>query len=631
MKNFQKSKALLLSLMMVVFFVLPMSAQQTDGFFRSGDDDIYNNRDGVVSSGITNNNFQSTPLGSGLLIMVAAGAGYAIARRKRNRKGMTLLLALALVLGLTQCKKNIETITPAVSDGVNITLNVDNGSRVIVDPTASQMVTFESGDQIIVISNGVYVGYLQHNGTTFTGSITNPTAGQPLYFYFFSNRLDVNSLTLGSSSCPPVYIGDQTNGLPVISMAPSKEDYSSSVTSYSAVLENYCSLMKFNVTAPSTAPICITGMCNAVTPNFAGHTLGQAYNGDGLIMMKGVTSSNPVTYAVVLSQEALAEGATAMSGTGALLYTADHFYSTTRPAIPEIRNGYLYDGTDAVNLTLTEENNTYDALTTPLTFEARTAGAKVTFNINAIASNPVEYCKYGANAGCSWQTYTSGTAINLENVGDKVMFRGTNNFYSTTISGHSNFSCSASCFIYGNIMSLIDKDNMTTATFTTPGWDQQVFQYLFNGNTNIDIHTSRDLVLPATELVSNCYSGMFKGCTGLTKAPALPATTLASGCYSNMFCNCSNLETAPVLPASTLTYDCYCNMFEYCAKINSITCLATSDGGVNDFSRLTHWWLDGVASSGTFITPATSINWPTDSPHGIPVGWTRVDYVAPTE
>lgn len=553
------------------------------------------------------------------------------------RKMTYFVMALALALGFTQCKKEVvQPQNEGEGNQVRISLDVNggnNGSRADVDPNGSPMVTFKNGDQIIVVSNGVYVGYLQHNGTTFTGSITDPTEGQPLYFYFLSNKVNPETeLTVGSNSCPPVVISDQTEELPVLSLAPSTVNYSSSVSSYSAVLKNKCALMKFNVTAPSTAPICITGMCNAVTPNFTDHELGQGYNGDGLIMMKGVTPSNPVTYAVVLAQEALAEGATAMGGTGARLYTADNFYSTTRPAIHEIRNGKFYNGTDAVALTLTEENNTYNALTTPLTFEARTAGAKVTFNINAIASNPVEYCKYGANAGCSWQTYTSGTAINLENVGDKVMFRGSNAFYSTTVSGNSNISCSASCFIYGNIMSLIDKDNITTATFTAPGWDQQVFQYLFNGNTNIDIHTSRDLVLPATELVSNCYSAMFKGCTGLTKAPALPATTLASGCYSNMFCNCSNLETAPVLPASTLTNDCYCNMFEYCAKINSITCLATSDGGVNDFSRLTHWWLDGVASSGTFITPATSsVNWPTDSPHGIPAGWTRVDYVAPSK
>lgn len=553
------------------------------------------------------------------------------------RKMVCFVMAFAMVLGFTQCKKDQpEPQNESEGNQVRITLNVNNGnngSRANVDPTASPMVTFESGDQIIVSSGGHYVGYLEHDGSGFTGTITDPVVGKPLFFYFLGNKVNpLTELTVGVSDGIPVDISDQTDELPVISIGSSINAsgdtvyYSTGMTSFTSRLSNKCSLMKFNVTAPSTAPICITGMANAVTVSFKKQTAGQGYLHDGLIMMKGVTASNPVTYAVVFSQEALAEGAPLMTGPEALLYTADHFYSTTRPAIPEIRNGYLYDGPDAV--TLTEENSTYDALETPLTFEARTAGARVTFNIYAtVASNPVEY---NVNA-YGWQTYTSGTAIELENVGDKVMFRGSNNFYSQE--SDSKFSCSGSCFIYGNIMSLIDKVNFPTATSMPTGqaWNQHVFQGLFADNTNIDIHSSRDLVLPATELVDGCYSRLFYGCTSLTKAPELPAEELATSCYYSMFTNCSNLETAPVLRAETLAHSCYCNMFENCAKINSITCFATSTGGENDFTRLTQWWLSGVASTGTFITPATSVNWPTDSPHGIPAGWTREDYVAPTE
>ena len=62
-------------------------------------------------------------------------------------------------------------------------------------------------------------------------------------------------------------------------------------------------------------------------------------------------------------------------------------------------------------------------LETPLTFEAAEAGAQVTFNIfTTVATNEVQYSTDGEH----WSTYTSGTAITLTNVGDKVMFRGTN-------------------------------------------------------------------------------------------------------------------------------------------------------------------------------------------------------------
>ena len=42
---------------------------------------------GVTLNGMTHDNFQVTPLGSGLAILVAAGAGYATVKsRKRNKK-----------------------------------------------------------------------------------------------------------------------------------------------------------------------------------------------------------------------------------------------------------------------------------------------------------------------------------------------------------------------------------------------------------------------------------------------------------------------------------------------------------------------------------------------------------------
>jgi hypothetical protein len=61
-------------------------------------------------------------------------------------------------------------------------------------------------------------------------------------------------------------------------------------------------------------------------------------------------------------------------------------------------------------------------------------------------------------------------------------------------------------------------------------------------------------------------------------------------------------------------------MFYGCTSLNSVTCLAT-DISAED---CTTEWLDGVATSGTFYAnPST--NWTTNSPSGIPSGWTRED------
>ena len=150
--------------------------------------------------------------------------------------------------------------------------------------------------------------------------------------------------------------------------------------------------------------------------------------------------------------------------------------------------------------------------------------------------------------------------------------------------------------------------------------------------------------LPATTLAANCYRAMFAGCTSLTTAPELPATTakpycyyymfenctsltnvqatlpataLAIYCYQRMFTGCTSLTTAPELPAKTLLNYCYNNMFNGCTSLRYVKCLATNISA----SNCTSYWLKSVASSGTFVKPASMTSWTTGT-SGIPSGWT---------
>ena len=264
-----------------------------------------------------------------------------------------IVMAGLLVLGLAQCKKEQTNNTQSEGNVVRITLNVgpstgsgtNNGSRVNVDPDAMEQVTFANGDQIVVASNGAVVGTLEHNGTNFTGDITSPTEGQPLYFYFLGNKQ--GTVANGTAELT-VNISDQTTeaGLPVISMGQSSVNYSTAETNYTSRLYNKCSLMMFNVTTPSTAAICITGMNNTVTVDFSNPTdenYGFSYgkDGDGLITMLGVTSENDTTWAIVLPQDALAEGEDGS------VYTADDAYVGTRPQMDAIEmNTFLNAGVD---------------------------------------------------------------------------------------------------------------------------------------------------------------------------------------------------------------------------------------------------------------------------------------------
>ena len=254
-------------------------------------------------------------------------------------------LAFALMLGLTQCKK--ENTTTSSNDGakVPITLNVNggastpstgseigsatDGSRVAVEG-GTGVVTFESGDVLYVASNGVYVGTMAYNGTVFSGEINEPTEGEKLHFYFLGNKTpEFNSNNTGCS----VVIDDQTEYLPVISYAPSRENYQVGKTDYNATLLNKCALVKFNVTSASEAATCIVGMNNEVIVNFSDNSFEYGQNGEGIITLPAGSGEK---WAILLPQDRIDHSSA---------YSVDEMYSGSCGTIPAIEeNGYLTNG-----------------------------------------------------------------------------------------------------------------------------------------------------------------------------------------------------------------------------------------------------------------------------------------------
>lgn len=606
-----------------------------------------------------------------------------------KRKALALSWALATVLALafTQCKKEetpavtptddtTETLTnaPILPQGetVHITLKVNQNNDEKLDVTPPH-VNFENGDTLYVASDGKYVGYLLYVGSNseFVGDITGATAGQPLYFYLLGNRgvngiswTVANEVTTGCSldisNQHDYFAGQPANKqLPVVSCAPSNEDFAAGAAAqdFTAILCNQCALVKFKTNVIS-GKVTLGNMYNKANVNFATKTITPAATTGSISF---ATDADGVGWVILLPHD------------GAITATASAAgYDDTSVTIPAINNNaYLSDGI-AVNL------EAFYPLATPLTFEAITAGASVTFTKGkyAIWTNPVEYSLNGG----AWTEYASGTGITLTNVGDKVSFRGNNVRYASgdIRDYYSYFSCDEDCYIYGNVMSLVNKDDFATNTNPTLT-GTYTFCHLFGNfdsstnqnapNPHLYNHSSKTLVLPATTLASSCYNLMFSGCTSLTTAPALPATTLrqfcyykmfegctslttvpstlpattlfdhcygcmfqgctrlttaptlpattlATRCYWNMFKGCTSLTTAPQLLASTLTDNCYRSMFEGCSNLNNVTCLATNISA----SDYTTDWLSGVAATGTF-TKASGITWPSGA-SGIPSGWT---------
>ena len=253
----------------------------------------------------------------------------------------TIIISLVLVLGLTQCKKTEQPTADNTENTIAITLSVggNNGNaKVDVDPSTGT-VDFEGGDIIYVGSGGKYVGMLTHNGNHhFQGNISDPVEGEPLQFYFLGNVTPEETLGAGTTEECSVVISDQTQRLPVISCAPSNEDFSLTNTTYTAHLLNKCSLVKFSVSTPSAAPICVTGMYNKVTVDFVNNTVAYSQDGDGILMLPGGAGQDVEKWAIVLPQPALEEGEE-----GSVYSSAN--YTGIRPAMPEVLvNAYWQAG-----------------------------------------------------------------------------------------------------------------------------------------------------------------------------------------------------------------------------------------------------------------------------------------------
>ena len=349
----------------------------------------------------------------------------------------------------------------------------------------------------------------------------------------------------------------------------------------------------------------------------------------------------------------------------------------------ELSDVAVSDWTEIADLPGGEASGTWD-LATPLTIEAIEAGAQVTFTFSSVvAENSVQYRTWSGAAWGDWTTYTGGTAITLTNVGDKLQFRGDNASYATSSSNYSSIRFDKYCYVYGNIMSLITSTGYSTATTLTGSYS---FFKLFYYNICLKSHATKQLFLPATTLADSCYENMFEECSELTTAPVLPATTLATACYANMFLSCSmlssppalpattladncyqgmfancislttvpalpattlakycyfamfedceGLNSTPVLPATTLTECCYERMFAACIHLNRVTCLATD---ISAFNCTGDWLknagkeviIEGVGIKEVHTPASMDSAWPKNSDSGIPIGWTRVDYVAP--
>ena len=196
----------------------------------------------------------------------------------------------------------------------------------------------------------------------------------------------------------------------------------------------------------------------------------------------------------------------------------------------------------------------------PLTFNI-ISGGTLYWKANSINNKKtIEYKKNNNN----WVPITSsteGTQIVVA-AGDVVQFRGNNSGYSDGAANNFFSGTDVSFSVEGNIMSLISKENFSELATLSSDY---TFKFLFNNCESLI--SAGDLLLPAMNITTGCYNGLFVRCSNLILAPELPATTVESMSYIDMFAGCSSLTTAPELPATTLAINCYESMFSGCTSL----------------------------------------------------------------
>lgn len=470
-------------------------------------------------------------------------------------KKSILLVATAIGMLTASCNKDLENLTQTP---ITISATYDAGGEKVAytEDGANITAKWQIGDKILVVYNN-HINTLDlvdgagESSATFSGTIVGtPSEGAMLVCYVKDQNTPSGTITVNGDGSY-IYTSDAFLGQDGTLAGATKLNLYCGWTRYSSTSNINCtfgvntSMMKFTVGG---------------IDEDAGQTATITYKSSGIEIAKAtfiVAPGGSTLYLTIPAGQ--------YSGLQSLVYNCNETELTYQ--LSNTHANFTAGQTYSKNITYVNPNIDYsNDLSTPLTFEAKTAGSTVSLG----GGNKYLSIEYSLN-GSTWTTYTKGTTITLYNVGEKVSFRGNNSgtCNSNDYSGNK-FTGTGECYIYGNIMSLLSSSNYATTTTLT---SSNTFFYLFKDNSSIYNHPTKKIMLPATTLTSNCYNAMFYNCTNLTASPALPATTLASGCYCNMFEGCTSLTAAPALYATTLAHDCYHNMFQGCSALPSAPAL----------------------------------------------------------
>lgn len=209
-----------------------------------------------------------------------------------------------------------------------------------------------------------------------------------------------------------------------------------------------------------------------------------------------------------------------------------------------------------------------------LTFTSQMDGTTISMRANANAPElDLEYTK----DGLTWSDFTVGSTSVLIDEGEHASFRTKSTTDTVTSTGDSDYNCfvvNGKATLSGLVSSMVNKDPFNAKL---PEGSNYALNRLFENQHGI-VGSLKNFKLPFKKLEENCYKCMFRNSGGITEAPELPATELASECYHGMFELCTGITTpCSKLEATDVPYRAYYHMFAQCYNLASAPTISAVD------------------------------------------------------
>lgn len=280
-------------------------------------------------------------------------------------------------------------------------------------------------------------------------------------------------------------------------------------------------------------------------------------------------------------------------------------------------------------------------------------------------TNLYTYYTYSIDGGTTWNNVTISTRDITVNVpsGGKIQILGNNttNGMVFATDNHAAFVFSKKFTVYGNIVSLFDKENYETLTVVRPSnADKFTFTGLLKNNTTLESAENLNFGNLSSIGEGLQFSIMFLGCTNLKIAPktiGIRTNNTCNSAFNGMFSGCSNLITVPVFENGFVVGNAkstFKGMFKGCSALkngmdmrnftwsfntgyNNESCsnmyydcssitLVYAPNVKGAYQKEFVGWLTNVPQNGT-LHKRTLLNLPANSADGIPSGWTVVNHL----